>query len=67
MKFGDAADEAHRRHALASQEAAPVWVLRLPRVTAPEIGPRDGAQHASSLRALEVRLTPEDLAALDAL
>jgi aryl-alcohol dehydrogenase-like predicted oxidoreductase len=41
------------------------WLLHQPAVTAPIIGPRTMEQFEGSLRALEVRLSDEQLAALD--
>ena len=43
------------------------WVLHQPGVTGPIIGPRTVAQLESAVSALEISLTPEDLAALDGL
>jgi aryl-alcohol dehydrogenase-like predicted oxidoreductase len=41
------------------------WLLHQPGVTAPIIGPRTMEHLTGSLRALEIKLTAEDLAALD--
>ncbi|TYP86144.1 aldo/keto reductase [Blastococcus xanthinilyticus] len=41
------------------------WLLHQPAVTAPIVGPRTMAQFEGALRALEVRLDDEQLAALD--
>jgi NDP-hexose C3-ketoreductase / dTDP-4-oxo-2-deoxy-alpha-D-pentos-2-ene 2,3-reductase len=43
------------------------WLLHQPGVTAPILGPRTLAQLVGALRAAEIRLTAEDLAALDKL
>ncbi|HXF61652.1 MAG TPA: aldo/keto reductase [Caldilineaceae bacterium] len=43
------------------------WLLHNPVVTAPIIGPRTMEQFEESLRALEIRLSPEQLARLDAI
>ena len=48
-------------------DVALAWLLAQPAVTAPIIGPADAAQLRGSLRALEVRLDAEQLAALDAI
>ena len=48
-------------------EFALAWVLRHPDVTAAILGPRTLQQLESSLRALEVRIAPEDAARIDAL
>ena len=41
------------------------WLLHQPAVTAPIIGPRTMDHMATSLRALEIKLTDEQLAKLD--
>lgn len=46
-------------------DAALAWVLANPGVTSPIVGPRTMAQLESSVKALEVQLTKDDLAALD--
>jgi aryl-alcohol dehydrogenase-like predicted oxidoreductase len=46
-------------------DLALAWLLHNPAVTAPIIGPRTLDQLEGSLRALEIRLTPETLSALD--
>ena len=48
-------------------EVALAWLLAQPSVTAPIVGPRTQAQLDSALRALEVVLTDENLAKLDAI
>ena len=54
----------------AGEEPADIalaWLLHNPVVTAPIIGPRTAEQLRKSLRALELRLSPEQLARLDAI
>ncbi len=46
-------------------DVALAWLLHNPVVTAPIIGPRTMAQLTGSLRALEINLSPEQLAKLD--
>ena len=46
-------------------DVALAWLLNNPVVTAPIIGPRTMEQLEGSLRALEIKLSPETLAALD--
>ncbi len=46
-------------------DVALAWLLHNPVVTAPIIGPRTMEQLTGSLRALEIKLTPEQLAKLD--
>jgi len=48
-------------------ELATAWTLHNPDVTAAIIGPRTMAQLESSLRALDVRLAPEESARIDAI
>jgi aryl-alcohol dehydrogenase-like predicted oxidoreductase len=48
-------------------DVALAWLLHNPVVTAPIIGPRTVPQFAESLRALEIKLSPEVLARLDAI
>ncbi len=48
-------------------DVALAWLLHNPVVTAPIIGPRTLAQLEGSLRALELKLTPETLKQLDAI
>lgn len=51
----------------APADVALAWLLAQPAVTAPIIGPRNLEQLEGSLRALEIRLDAEQLAALDAI
>jgi aryl-alcohol dehydrogenase-like predicted oxidoreductase len=51
----------------APADVALAWLFRNPVVTAPIIGPRTLDQLEGSLRALEIRLSPETLARLDQL
>jgi aryl-alcohol dehydrogenase-like predicted oxidoreductase len=46
-------------------DVALAWVLANPVVTAPIIGPRTLAQLTESLRALEIKLDPEQMKMLD--
>jgi aryl-alcohol dehydrogenase-like predicted oxidoreductase len=46
-------------------DLALAWLLHQPAVTAPIIGPRTSEQLAGALKALEIKLSAEDLAALD--
>jgi aryl-alcohol dehydrogenase-like predicted oxidoreductase len=46
-------------------DVALAWLLNEPTVTAPIIGPRTGEQLTGSLRALELKLAPEQLKRLD--
>ena len=54
-----------RRHGVDPVAIALAWVLQQPFPTFPLIGPRHVAETRSSLRALEVRLTPAELRYLD--
>ncbi|MCY3947175.1 MAG: aldo/keto reductase [Anaerolineaceae bacterium] len=51
----------------APADVALAWLLAQPAVTAPIIGPRNLEQLEGSLRALEIQLDAEQLAALDAI
>ncbi|WP_030208530.1 aldo/keto reductase [Streptomyces bikiniensis] len=53
------------KHGLAPGETALAWLLTRPGVTGPIVGPRTPEQLAGALRALEVELGEELLAALD--
>jgi aryl-alcohol dehydrogenase-like predicted oxidoreductase len=57
--------EASRRGLTAAQLAL-AWVLAEPRVSTPILGARSLEQFADSLKGLEVRLTPEERAAIPA-
>ncbi len=46
-------------------DVAVAWLLHNPVVTAPIVGPRTMAQFTGSLRALEIKLSPDALAKLD--
>lgn len=46
-------------------EVALAWLLAQPAVTAPIVGPRTQAQFDSALRALDIELSPAELARLD--
>lgn len=48
-------------------DVALAWLLRQPAVTAPIIGPRTMDQLTGSLRALEIKLSKDDLKAIDAI
>ncbi|WP_037911585.1 aldo/keto reductase [Actinacidiphila yeochonensis] len=52
-------------HGLDPAEVGLAWLLTRPGVTGPIVGPRTAGQLESALRAAELRLTPEFLAALD--
>jgi aryl-alcohol dehydrogenase-like predicted oxidoreductase len=56
---------AHERGATPGQVAL-AWVAQQPGVTSPIIGPRTVAQFEDCLGAVDVRLTAEDRARLDA-
>ncbi|MCZ7414879.1 MULTISPECIES: aldo/keto reductase [unclassified Streptomyces] len=53
------------KHGLEPGEAALAWLLTRPGVTGPIVGPRTPGQLDSALRALELELSEELLAALD--
>ncbi|MFD5328020.1 aldo/keto reductase [Streptomyces sp. NPDC127092] len=55
------------KHDLDPGETALAWLLTRPGVTGPIIGPRTPAQLTSALRALELKLSEEVLAGLDAI
>lgn len=71
-KFARRLDIVERLVDLAARRETPLaefataWVLRNPDVTCAIIGPRTQAQLTSSLRALSVKITPEEDAAIDA-
>ena len=48
-------------------DVALAWLLHQPAVTAPIIGPRTMEQFDASLRALDIKLTSEQLAAIEAI
>jgi aryl-alcohol dehydrogenase-like predicted oxidoreductase len=52
-------------HGLAPGEVALAWLLTRPGVTGPIVGPRTADHLESALRAADLRLTPDFLAALD--
>ncbi|GAC1538006.1 MAG: aldo/keto reductase [Myxococcales bacterium] len=54
-----------RRHEATPAATALAWLLRKPEVSSVIIGARTIAQLQDNLRALEVKLTPEDVAELD--
>jgi aryl-alcohol dehydrogenase-like predicted oxidoreductase len=49
----------------APADVALAWLLSNPVVTAPIIGPRTMEQLDGSLRAMEIKLTPEQMQTLD--
>ncbi|QES48858.1 aldo/keto reductase [Streptomyces venezuelae] len=53
------------KHGLEPGETALAWLLTRPGVTGPIVGPRTPEQLESALRALDLELGPETLAALD--
>ncbi|MFF2779698.1 aldo/keto reductase [Streptomyces sp. NPDC058052] len=55
------------KHGLAPGEVGLAWLLTRPGVTGPIVGPRTPEQLAGALRALEVELSDELLAELDAI
>jgi aryl-alcohol dehydrogenase-like predicted oxidoreductase len=55
-----------RRHEVKVSQIALAWLLHKPAVTSVLFGARDAGQVADNLGASDVRLTAEDLAALDA-
>ncbi|MEO6436815.1 MAG: aldo/keto reductase, partial [Tepidisphaeraceae bacterium] len=46
-------------------DVALAWMLHVPGITAPIIGPRTMDQLKGNLRALEIKLAPEQMARLD--
>jgi aryl-alcohol dehydrogenase-like predicted oxidoreductase len=54
------------RHGRTAGEAAIAWTLRLPAVTAAIVGMRSAAQVEGVIGALEFRLSPEEIAEIDA-
>lgn len=52
-------------HGHPAGDLALAWLLHQPAVTAPVVGPRTAAQLQSAVRALEITLTPAELAELD--
>jgi aryl-alcohol dehydrogenase-like predicted oxidoreductase len=59
------ADVAHKRDTTPARVAI-AWVLSRPGVTAPILGARTEAQLDDNLAAVDLKLPPEDIAALDA-
>ncbi|MER8040764.1 aldo/keto reductase, partial [Streptomyces hydrogenans] len=55
------------KHGLAPGEVGLAWLLTRPGVTGPIVGPRTPEQLAGALRALELELSEELLAELDAI
>ncbi|MGW0995182.1 aldo/keto reductase [Streptomyces sp. NPDC002520] len=53
------------KHGLEPGEVALAWLLTRPQVTGPIVGPRTAEQLESALRAVELKLSEELLAALD--
>ena len=62
----DALDAVAARHGATPAEVALAWVIARPGVTAPIASATSLDQLASLVRATELRLAPEDVAALDA-
>jgi aryl-alcohol dehydrogenase-like predicted oxidoreductase len=62
----DALDAVAARHGATPAEVALAWVIARPGVTAPIASATSLEQLASLVRATELRLAPEDVAALDA-
>lgn len=59
-------EELCAEHGLDPGEAALAWLLSRPAVTGPIVGPRTAAQLDSAVRAVDLTLTEDFLAALDA-
>jgi aryl-alcohol dehydrogenase-like predicted oxidoreductase len=59
-------EELLDKHGLEPGEVALAWLLTRPGVTGPIVGPRTAEQLGSALRAVELELSPELLAELDA-
>jgi aryl-alcohol dehydrogenase-like predicted oxidoreductase len=62
----DAVDRVSRQRGATMAEIALAWLLARPGVVAPIVGATKLDHLDAALRALELRLTPEELAALDA-
>lgn len=65
MRILAALDEVGRRHSAQPAEVALAWLMQRDGVTAPIASATSREQLASLVHAAEVRLAPEDLAALD--
>ena len=59
-------DELADAHGCTSGQLAIAWVIRVPGVTSAILGPRTVEQLEDNLGAVNVKLTPDDLEALDA-
>jgi aryl-alcohol dehydrogenase-like predicted oxidoreductase len=62
----DAVEAVARARGVSMAEVAMAWVLGRPGVTAPIVGATRMAHLESAIRALELRLTPEEIAQLEA-
>src|SRR5580704_7604251 len=65
FKVLDVLAEVARKRDTTAARVAIAWVLSRPGVTSPILGARTEAQLDDNLAAIEVKLTPEDIAALD--
>ena len=60
-------DKLADRHGISSSQFAIAWCLQVPGVTCPIIGPRTVDQLKDNMAALNVKLSPDELSAVDAL
>jgi aryl-alcohol dehydrogenase-like predicted oxidoreductase len=66
LELADLMKRIGARHGRSAGEVAIAWVLRNPAVTAAIVGMRSAAQAKGILGALEFRLSPEEIAEIDA-
>jgi aryl-alcohol dehydrogenase-like predicted oxidoreductase len=66
LELADLMKRIGARHGRSAGEAAIAWVLRNPAVTAAIVGMRSAEQAKGVLGALEFRLSPEEIAEIDA-
>lgn len=63
---GDVLEQIAKRHGCSRAVVAYAWVLRRPGITSPIVGPEKLTDLTDTLTAIDVELTEEDLAAIDA-
>ena len=67
LEFVDGLRQIAERHGSSVAELAIAWVLRRPEVTSAIVGARRPSQIEATIGSADLRLTPDDIAAIDAL
>jgi len=65
LAVAEAAEKIAREHGVSSTQIAFAWILQAPGVTAPIIGTTKTQQLQQLIDAVEIKLTPEEVAALE--